>query len=265
MNVWFEAAQAKFEVFLEAKFDLYGDSASCVADGAEGAFIGNNLHSLPDEFLDDADATLQKVYVDLPDGFAMDEVEERGCVSSALYGELTPRGVRQLVAFMREAGATTSVRGASFVDMGSGTGKVVLDVALLCPELSRAIGVEFVASRHDVGQVALRTLASSKPDCASRVELVCGDFMKLPADTSAITAAFCCGVGFTEDFCAQICDRLSTFSALRVCVLLFKSPPSHCFLLPADTAGKGRRKTVQVVNIDTTWMSNAPAFLIRFE
>ncbi len=61
---------------------------------------------------------------------------------SAIYGELTPRGVEQVLR------AVPLSADDVFVDLGSGLGKVVLQVAIVArPAL--AIGVEIERSRHE--------------------------------------------------------------------------------------------------------------------
>lgn len=66
-----------------------------------------------------------------------------------VYGELTPAGTRQLIR------ATRLGPGDVFVDLGSGVGKVVLQVALAVPGV-RCIGIEIDGARHASACEALR-------------------------------------------------------------------------------------------------------------
>jgi hypothetical protein len=66
-----------------------------------------------------------------------------------VYGELTSAGVRQLIR------ATRLGADDVFVDLGSGVGKIVLQVALAVPGV-RCIGIEIDGARHASACEALR-------------------------------------------------------------------------------------------------------------
>jgi len=78
-----------------------------------------------------------------PDGRALRPARAR------VYGELTSVGVRQLIR------ATRLSADDVFVDLGSGVGKVVLQVALTVPGV-RCIGIEIDGVRHASACEALR-------------------------------------------------------------------------------------------------------------
>jgi len=71
-----------------------------------------------------------------------------------VYGELTTIGVRQLVR------ATGLASGDRFFDLGSGTGRVVLQVAACVPG-TRCVGIEVSGSRHEAA-CAVRAQAVAK-------------------------------------------------------------------------------------------------------
>jgi precorrin-6B methylase 2 len=71
-----------------------------------------------------------------------------------VYGELTTIGVRQLVR------ATGLAAGDRFFDLGSGTGRVVLQVAASVPG-ARCFGIEVSGSRHEAA-CAVRAQAVAK-------------------------------------------------------------------------------------------------------
>eukprot|EP00747_Dinoflagellata_sp_TGD_P184268 gnl/TRDRNA2_/TRDRNA2_39739_c0_seq1.p1 gnl/TRDRNA2_/TRDRNA2_39739_c0~~gnl/TRDRNA2_/TRDRNA2_39739_c0_seq1.p1 ORF type:complete len:333 (-),score=62.65 gnl/TRDRNA2_/TRDRNA2_39739_c0_seq1:57-1055(-) len=73
------------------------------------------------------------------------------------YGELTIDGIAALVA---DAKARLEKPIRNFLDLGSGTGKVVLVAAALCPEMSRATGIEASEQRHEMAEHLLQDLAS---------------------------------------------------------------------------------------------------------
>lgn len=62
-----------------------------------------------------------------------------------------------------------------FLDLGCSTGTLVLLAALLSP-VRRVIGVELSPSRHAEAQAALERLAEQRPEAASKVQFLQGDF-----------------------------------------------------------------------------------------
>lgn len=129
----------------------------------------NSSSNRSKKFVDEADMFVTSLYEQLPSGYgttcSVSEDHEAAAASSSpsssssfdpfLYGEIEPVGVRQLAGFMLDAAVTASSKkvvttanddGGSnddkvgkikfselfFVDLGSGVGKCVLDMALFC-------------------------------------------------------------------------------------------------------------------------------------
>ena len=96
--------------------------------------------------------TIKRLYSDI-DGFWTRGTAPDGSLvkrgRAHVYGELTPAGVAQLVR------ATQMTDSDSFVDLGSGVGKVVLQVAMLVPGI-RCLGIELDSERHEGARRALR-------------------------------------------------------------------------------------------------------------
>ncbi|CAE7797209.1 unnamed protein product [Symbiodinium sp. CCMP2456] len=74
--------------------------------------------------------------------------------SAHVYGELTANGVRQLSGFLGLNEATE----ASFVDLGAGVGKAVVQVYLEHPRVRRVLGVELSPGRAKNGREVLEEL-----------------------------------------------------------------------------------------------------------
>ena len=111
------------------------------------------------------------------DGFGGDHLpggSNGGVGDRALtYGEVTPLGVRQLARAMGISGCgdngnggdTTAKRDVHFVDLGSGTGKIVAQMYLDQPHrVAGATGIELDGDRHSIGTAALENLLRSEPD-----------------------------------------------------------------------------------------------------
>jgi hypothetical protein len=82
---------------------------------------------------------------------------------ASTYGEATELGVRQLLYYMNIYGdrynySETAVR---FYDLGSGTGKVILQVYMQVPQLSHAVGIELSPTRHDAAVRAYQHAAAA--------------------------------------------------------------------------------------------------------
>lgn len=84
---------------------------------------------------------VEMLYKDLPPGYNEDGVHMGRAFT---YGELTKEGLDKLIC---EAQCLIDDI-ECFVDLGSGTGKLVMSSLLLLPGLKRSIGVELSAKRH---------------------------------------------------------------------------------------------------------------------
>lgn len=88
-------------------------------------------------------------------------------------------------------------QGDFLVDLGSGTGRLVLAAALSCPGLRRCWGIELLGGLHEAAE---RTRAQLQ--LAERVELTRGDF--LAEDWSEATVVFAMSLCFPEDLLAGL-------------------------------------------------------------
>lgn len=99
-----------------------------------------------DSSADQSVHALAELYGKLPSGYTVRDV--RG--AEYTYGELTSEGAQ---CILRHAeGRCGGIR--CFVDLGSGTGKIVLLTTMLLPKLCRSIGVELCAERHAIALAA---------------------------------------------------------------------------------------------------------------
>ena len=246
MNVWFESAQALFEVFLEEKLGIFGAAvASC---GESSAPVELTMRALPSEFIDDIHQQMERIYIDLPSGF---DATDCGESADFLYGELTPLGVRQLAGIL-----APFADGGKFVDFGCGTGKVVFELSLLFNSM-QCIGVELSAERAMIGKIA----AGQKMSGSNNLEIVCDSFFEFPPATAQVSVAFCCGLGFDTAMTTKVLDRIHMFPGLRLCVLLLRQDPrNYCSHPLFEKAATIDFKAV----LCTSWMNEAPATVLMF-
>jgi len=370
MELWHTTAQQYFSVFLEMKFDFFGECvvlltssnpSSCNNNAKsnnnmatiEKALIGEEgLREKRTTFLDNADLVTYHIYSTLPSGFdssnnkddKKENHDDDGSRGDLLYGELTAQGVRELLAllFFTEAKASSPpmTTTTGFVDFGSGTGKICIDMCLLLnkkgektdtrkknevidddeqdrsnvdedPQLrdgnerngngrddERMIvpvfGIELVKERHHVALralEALRALAGAghgrTPTRTFDCSFLNTSFLDLTSQQIATTSGepekeessggggggvdsccsasrllfashfFCCGVAYGENMVESICVELfSQFPNFQCAVVLFASAPPEALLAKY-------RIELSTGSLDTTWMSNAPAYILR--
>ena len=127
-----------------------------------------------------------------------------GGENAATYGEITPRGFATLASRMRLD------EHAHFADLGSGTGKAVLQ-AVREFGVASACGIELAASRHGLSQAALLV----QPDSvASRVRFVEGDCAARDAwreggPLASTTDVWLCSLLFGPALMERLARRLS--------------------------------------------------------
>lgn len=168
------------------------------------------------------------------------EAKRRG--SSLLYGELLPDGVTKALTRSRLGGALPQVParaelgGAVVLELGSGSGKVAMQVFLQCPEVAHVLGVELVPSRYDIGAAALRRLVSLRPgayrevgpsavpkatpsgeaacleeiSAGRKLEFCCADFFSLGLDLAARSDIIFFAVHIPCKLFPQLCETLAT-------------------------------------------------------
>eukprot|EP00929_Paragymnodinium_shiwhaense_P078810 TRINITY_DN40886_c0_g1_i1.p1 TRINITY_DN40886_c0_g1~~TRINITY_DN40886_c0_g1_i1.p1 ORF type:complete len:302 (+),score=58.73 TRINITY_DN40886_c0_g1_i1:136-1041(+) len=125
----------------------------------------------------------------------------------AIYGELTEAG--GALIFEKLALGPEDV----FCDGGSGVGRAVVQ-AVLETKVGKAMGIEFVESRHEAAQLALARLqANATEELArqlARVEFVSGDLQTWPGLTSGdgCNKIFLNSLAFPDALTAAICQRL---------------------------------------------------------
>ena len=142
------------------------------------------------------------------------------------YGEISPKGVRQLFHAMKltspnahDTNSSPSSSSTVFVDLGSGTGKVVVQAALEIPHLSQAIGWELAPSRHAAAMRALTRARESILDShyylidtnllsSSRIQLHQGDLFEAAANDNHLYQA-------THIWIASLCFSPSMMERLE--------------------------------------------------
>ena len=98
-------------------------------------------------------------------------------VRPSTYGEITPRGTRQLLSHIQLYDG--DYENAVFLDLGSGVGKLVVHAYIEVPTLSQSIGIEMASSRHTN---AIQAWKSIKDEAQALRQIVCGEGNTLSTD-----------------------------------------------------------------------------------
>ena len=126
----------------------------------------------------------------------------------ATYGEVTEDGIRTIFSKL------DITPNDLWLDLGSGTGRVVFQVFL--EKNIPSCGIEFIDKRHDIAEESLLKLKQKVEN--PLVRFVHGDFFKV--DWSEATIIFMCNTCFSDQMMDKIVNRLQTCNKLRYVIML---------------------------------------------
>ncbi len=124
------------------------------------------------------------------------------------YGECTPESVQHLLAI------TGAKPGEVFVDLGSGTGKMVVFAAFFLP-LKKSVGVELLPELHEAAQmVGRRYQEEIQPQLAddrreTELEYRLGDIFDADLSDADIVVSHCCTC-FDDSLMQKLSDKLES-------------------------------------------------------
>jgi hypothetical protein len=158
-------------------------------------------------------ALLRHAFAGAPDAFRIppsDRARVNGhdpAASAATYGELTVAGSSTLFHALRIDEHST------FVDLGSGRGRVVLQAAL--ESTARlAVGIELSQRRHAIAQRALTRLTATHASLPRRVRFACEDIAAAAWELDA-TEVFVANLLFPPALNDAVARRLARAAQLR--------------------------------------------------
>jgi len=199
---------------------------------------------------------LENVYKDL-DGFQLrkDDAERSSAKGTfhATYGEFTTGGVNTLMEVLN------ITHDDVFCDLGSGTGKVVMQVYLARRPLE-AVGVELSETRHEKaveaqGRLWKSTLlpAGAPDSWRGALRYVHGDIMDVDAEIAKCSKIFFCSTVWPKPMLDKMQQKFLNFQFTRSQVLLVSSRELKEFgelLEPRRVAGA---RFVRHAKVDTSW------------
>ncbi len=149
----------------------------------------------------DVRKTIRCLYREI-DGYDIPHADERlvrASRGSPTYGELTPSAVKKLVEYLGLNHRD------SFYDLGSGTGKVVLQAAMTVP-LRRAIGIELAPSRCKDARSILRQARKQGLVRAKTCWFRNHDLLSAKLDDASVI--YTCSTAFSRTFMAKLARKL---------------------------------------------------------
>lgn len=191
----------------------------------------------------------QSIYKGVKTGFGISE-EEKDVVNSAggsdTYGELEPLATLQLLE------ALQLDKEDVFVDLGCGTGKILV-LAALCSDAGRSLGFELSETRVEGARQAIIE-AGVEDRCGVFAE----DFVKTPLLEDA-TVCYSCNYTLPKDSLVELFARFSLLPKLRL-VVTFKHP-FICLPTAAQDEFAKSFKAAGSIYLHCSWAKHVKVFL----
>lgn len=137
-----------------------------------------------------------------------DVIQDTNTNVDTTYGEILGEGVSLILSKLDITEKDV------FLDLGSGAGRVVLQVFL--EKNIKSIGIEFIEKRYKMAEESLRQLHEKIN--ATKVHFIKGDFFT--ENWSNATCIFMCNTCFTKEVMDKIMARLGSCKKLRYVIML---------------------------------------------
>ncbi len=200
---------------------------------------------LPLKFEDSPEARiLDELYGEL-NGYDTTEADEAVVVersSSAMYGEILPSSTTKLLDYLNLNEDDV------FFDLGSGTGKVVIQAAMTT-KLRRCVGVELVKNRYIASAAVLQVVQSEDRLKTQDVQFLCEDFME--TDLAEATIIYSCSTAFSQGLLQKLARRMADLPSNTLFVTLQDLDETPWFLLE------------EVLSLDMSWGKDRAVHIYR--
>ena len=132
---------------------------------------------------------------------------------SSVYGELTKRGVHKMLKMVNG-------NNKIFVDLGSGTGNVILHARTVHTKWKKTIGIELSHERHDIAKRAQKRMKGSPRE---RTTFIQGDMMQY--SMSEVDIIYISNLCFDEKINRQLGKKLD--KEVKDSAIIFASKPIY--------------------------------------
>lgn len=181
---------------------------------------------------------LESIYSGIS-GFGIPVDEEahiRACNSAPTYGEIVYASIEKVIDILNLQ------KEDIFYDLGSGVGKVVMQVCMTTP-VEKAIGVELSATRFNKSIEALSRFQALDPLRSVHCQYLHKDFSEV--NLEAATAIFMCSTCYPNELLVVLADKFSKLKpGTRIASL--KALPQH-----------DKLHCSKIVNLKMTWSESS--------
>lgn len=203
---------------------------------------------MPEGVQGKVDAVL-KIYKGLHSGFAISEQEKdsvRSVGGSDVYGELKEAATVELLEALQLNSSDV------FVDLGCGTGKILI-LAALCSDVGSCVGFELSETRVRCAQEAI-VLAELQRRCVAHAE----NFVTTPLLEDA-TVCYSCNYTLPDATMVELFARFSRLPKLRL-LATFRNP---FVTLPKESSAAFAKdfKAAGTLHLHCTWARDVKVFL----
>lgn len=195
----------------------------------------------------EATEIINDVYNDVS-GFSID-LQERQFIEkkggNATYGEITTESVAQLLNNLKLTSKDI------FYDLGSGVGKVCVQVALTTP--AQAVGVELSPTRYQGAQLI-------KEELIKRNILINSNKLKFieqnitDADLSPATVILLCSTCFSDELMQTLTNKMAQKCSSGLRVLTLKDLPAH-----------EKFTLLQTYELPMSWSQGSPVYFYQLK
>lgn len=183
------------------------------------------------------------------DGFGINEIDEnkyKNKYAVSTYGELTGEGLLKIIE-MCEKLDMNNLEERNFVDLGSGTGRVVLNASIF---FNKVFGVELSTKRHNIGSMILK---ENKNRLRNNIHLVNGDMYNL--DCSKMDVVYISSLCFTDEMMERLKEKLG--GELKNGSLIFTSKEMDI------DGNENFVKLDNELNVKMTWSDNSQLYIYK--
>lgn len=180
---------------------------------------------------------MNRIYKDIS-GFEIPKKDEQHVKQSAgspVYGEITMSSIDKLIDHLRMGPKDV------FFDLGSGVGKVVIQVAANS-KVKKAVGIELSKTRHRDALTAYKNALEYLPKINKRCEFICGDL--LDANLKAATVIYTCSTAFSQKFMVEVAKMLLKYKHPFLLITLQDLPRLKGF------------RELEGMKLNMSWMRN---------
>ena len=191
------------------------------------------------------------------DGFGIDEIDENKYNNNyavSTYGELTGEGLLKVIEMCRKLGMN-DLEERNFVDLGSGTGRVVFNASIY---FNQVYGVELSTKRHNIGN---KILEENKNRLRNNIHLVNGDMYNLVngdmynLNCSEMDVVYISSLCFTDEMMESLKEKLG--GKLKNGSLIFTSKEMNI------DGNNNFIKLDNELNVKMTWSENSQLYIYK--